>query len=272
MDIGAFCMNKVNLLIRIFRISLIVLSTLSHKAVFAEITSFDQAEKLIENYTSNLLKSPDNAELYVLRGDVYFLIHEFESAVEDYSTAIQLDRTIDAAYFGRGLAYGRQGFINEGIKDLSHYIKQNPKSSLAYTKRGVRYLWLGDKDNAFNDLNKAIALDSNNAEAHDDLGVVLAQKGDYREAIKHFLTTIHIEPGYQKGYHNLAMAYYVTENDVLALNSVNESLRLKPMARNSILLKAKILVALGKIEEAATLEEDATFMPEGDWSEEVPMQ
>ncbi len=68
------------------------------------------------------------------------------------------------------------------------------------------------------------------------------------------------------------MVYYVTENDILALNSVNEFLRLKPMARNLILLKAKILVALGKIGEAAALEEDATFMSDGDWSEEVPMQ
>ena len=265
-------MNKANSLIRFSCISLFVLFMLLHKTAFAEITSFDDAKKQIEGYTVELLKSPDNAKLYIFRGDVYFLIHAFESAVEDYSAAIELDNSIDAAYFGRGLAYGRQGFINEGIKDLSHYIKRNPNNSLAYTKRGVRYLWLGDKESAFKDLNKAISLNPKNAEAHDDLGVVLAQKGNYKEAIKHFQITIQIEPDYQKGYHNIAMAYYVTENDELALNAVNESLRLKPMARNSVLLKAKILSALGKNEEAAALEEDAAFMPEGEWSEEAAIR
>jgi len=265
-------MNSVKLLINLSCISLTILCLLLPKTAFSEITSLNEANKKIDTYTSELLKKPDSANMYILRGDVYFLIHDFESAVEDYTAAIELDSSIDASYFGRGLAYGRQGFIHEGIKDLSLYIKRNPNSSLAYTKRGVRYLWLGDKDNAFKDLKKAISLDSNNAEAHDDIGVVLAQKGDYKEAIKHFLTTIYIEPDYQKGYHNLAMAYYVTENDILALNSVNESLRLKPMARNSLLLKAKILTALGQVEEAALLEEDAAFMPEGDWSEEAPVQ
>ncbi len=112
---------------------------------------------------------------YILRGDIYFLIHEFDSAEEDYTEAISLNDKLDAAYYGRGMARGRQGFIKEGIADLTVYIKRNPDSSMAYTKRGVRYIWLGDKENAFKDLSKAVELDSENAEAHDDLGVVLAQ-------------------------------------------------------------------------------------------------
>ncbi|VAW52530.1 hypothetical protein MNBD_GAMMA05-1116 [hydrothermal vent metagenome] len=239
---------------------------------YAEMDPFEMAEEKIETLTSQITKSPNSANLYVERGDVYFLIHEFDSSVEDYTTAIDLDKSLDSAYFGRGLALGRQGFISEGIKDLSHFIKNNSDSSLAYTKRGVRFLWLGDNDSAKNDFIRALSINPNNAEAHDDLGVVLAQAGNYLEAINHFKLTVQIEPNYQKGYHNLAMAYYVTENDALALNSVNTSLHLKPTARNSLLLKSKILAALGRLKEAAELEEEAEFLPDGDWSEQAPVQ
>jgi tetratricopeptide (TPR) repeat protein len=251
---------------------LLMVLVLAGRAAVADVASFDEAEKTIADYTAQLEQRPGDAKLLVLRGDLYFQVHEFDRAVEDYTAALALDDKLDMAYYGRGLAYGRMGFIRDGIKDLSHYIDRNPQSSRAYTKRGVRYLWLGDGENAYRDLSRAVALDAANAEAHDDLGVVLAQQGRYREAIVHFLTTVHLDPSYQKGYHNLAIAYYVTENDALALETVNESLRLDPAARDSLLLKVKILQALGKTEAAAALEEDAAFLPEGDGFEHVPVR
>lgn len=238
-----------------------------------KITTSEEAEKAIDDLNLKIEKSPNEAELYVSRGDIYFLIHEFDSAEEDYSKAISINDDLDAAYYGRGMTLGRQGFVKEGIADLSVFIERNPDSSLAYTKRGVRYIWLGEKENAFKDLSRAIELDPDNAEAHDDLGVVLAQKGDFGKAIEHFKTTIRLDPTYQKCYHNLAMAYFITENDNSALISVNNSLKLAPNNRDSILLKSKILEAMGMHEEAMLLKEDAEFLPQSDnWTEYTPVE
>jgi len=238
-----------------------------------KITTSEEAEKAIDDLNLKIEKSPDEAELYVLRGDIYFLIHEFDSAEEDYSIAISINDDLDAAYYGRGMTRGRQGFIKEGIADLGVFIERNPDSSLAYTKRGVRYIWLGDKENAFKDLSKAIELDPYNAEAHDDFGVVLAQKGEFGKAIEHFKATVRLDPTYQKGYHNLAMAFFITENDSSALISVNNSLKLAPDSRDSMLLKGKILEAMGMFEEALQLKEDAEFLPQsGDWTEHAPIE
>jgi len=238
---------------------------------FAEISSIDEAEKLIAQYSEQIKAKRNNANLYLLRGDLYFKVRNFENAVDDYTTAIELDSKLDKAWYGRGMANGRMGYIKTGIADLGVYIKRNPLDSVAYTKRGVRYLWIGDKDNAQKDLLKAIELNKDNAEAHDDLGVVYAQKGDYKKAIEHFTKTVTIDPSYQKGHHNLAMSLYVTENDLAALLSVNKSLELK-QTRNSMLLKSKILQTLGRTAEASRLEEDAMFIPEGNWSERAPVK
>jgi tetratricopeptide (TPR) repeat protein len=231
----------------------------TRKDVMEAISRFGQ---LIES-------TSENAEIYVKRGDAYFLIHDFDLAIKDYTSAIDRDDSLDLAYFGRGLAYGRRRLIDEGIADLDVFIQRNPESSLGYTKRGVRYLWKQDLENASRDLLKAIELDSYNAEAHDDLGVVYSLQNKYADAILQFLQTVAIDPSYQKGFHNLAMSLYVTEKDEWALNAVNESLTLKPDARDSVHLKGLILGALGRNKEAEEYLLDAEFLPEANLSESI---
>ena len=48
----------------------------------------------------------------------------------------------------------------------------------------------------------------------------------------------------------MAMISYLTNKDELALGLVNSALRLSPESRDSLLLKSKILDAMGQVEEA----------------------
>lgn len=259
---------KISILLQISILTL--LSFLS--TAQADVSSTEEAQELIDSISNQIDKNRHKAELYIKRGDLYFLTHDFDNAVDDFSLAIKLDPSLDAAWYGRGMAQGRRGYIKEGIADLSVYLKKNPNDSKAFTKRGVRYLWNGEKENARQDLLKAIKLNPDNAEAHDDLGVVLAQMGNYKKAIKHFSTTVSIDPSYQKGHHNLAMALYATENDIMALHSVNKSLRLKPESRDSMLLKSLILTAMGQHIEAKRIENEAAFLPAPNWHESAPIK
>jgi len=226
----------------------------------------------VDAVSRQIRSRPDAPELYVLRGEAYFKLREFDKAIDDFSTAIQLDDRQDDAWFGRGMALGRNGEIDKGIADLGVYIKRHPKSSLAHTKRGVRYLWKGDEANAEKDLVQAIALDPHNAEAHDDLGVIRARRGEYDKAAEHFTTTIRHDPTYQKAYHNLAMVHYLVGREQQALMAVNESVKLAPEDRNALLLKSKILESLGRHAEAKRIREEAEFLPAGNWSEQMPVQ
>lgn len=232
----------------------------------------DKLTAEINHYTQLLKQNPRNVAVLIKRGDLYFKLHQFDQAIFDYSDAIKIDPHADKAYFGRGLALGRNGQIQDGIHDLSIYISRHPDDSYAYTKRGVRYLWLRKDDKAKRDLEKAVSLNPKNAEAHDDLGVILARRRDYINALKHFTATVSIDPTYAKGWHNLAMVYYITGQDKLALGAVNSSLNLYPDQRNSLLLKAKILKELGRTEEAEKIKENAEFVPKGNWSERVPVK
>lgn len=221
----------------------------------------------LQQLSSQILKNRNPAPYLLKRADLYFELHEFDSAIQDYSKALELDDSLDEAYFGRGMALGRQGKVAQGIQDISVYIERNPTSSLAYTKRGVRYIWLGDLKNAESDLLNAIKLNPNNAEAHDDLGVVYATDKKYIKAIYHFKRVIALDARYQKGYHNLAMVYQITGEQQLALKTINAALTLSPSDKESLLLKSAILDDAGRHLEAQSILQQANLLPNGNWSE-----
>jgi len=236
------------------------------------ITSDDEFSKELQELNNQIDADVQNGTAFVKRGDIYFKRHEFENAVNDYTAAIKLDKNLDEAYFGRGMALGRQGLVQQGIQDLSVYIQRHPYHSRAYTKRGVRYIWLGNTAAAKKDMLQAIQLDISNAEAHDDLGVIYASEDNFDKAVYHFKQSIYYDRSYQKAYHNLALAYVVTERYTQALNQVDKGLSLDNNNRNTLLLKSTILEKLGKTQEANAIREHAEFLPEGNWSEQFSMK
>lgn len=230
-------------------------------------SSDDEFSEELKKLNSQIDSDSMSAMTYVKRGDVYFKRHEFEKAVNDYTAAIKLDKNLDEAFFGRGMALGRQGMVQQGINDLSIYIKRHPYNSRAYTKRGVRYIWLGNNAAAKKDMLQAVQLDIRNAEAHDDLGVIYASENNLDKAVYHFKQSIYYDRSYQKAYHNLAMAYVVTGRYPEALAQVDKGLLLENNNRNTLLLKSTILEKLGQDKQANAIREHAEFLPEGNWSE-----
>lgn len=231
------------------------------------LDEYDQLVRKISTYSKILSTQVNNIDVLIKRGDTYFVLHEFDKAIADYSRVIVIDPAYDAAYFGRGMARGRAGELEAAIHDLDIYIKRNPEDSRAYTKRGVRNIWQGNLDLAQRDLEKAIALDLTNSEAHDDLGVIFSQRKNYKVAINHFKAAIKHDPCYQKAYHNLATAFYINHEMEQSLEMVNQSLRMQPNNRDSLMLKGLVLKSLGRTREAEALIEEAEFLPDGNWSE-----
>jgi tetratricopeptide (TPR) repeat protein len=232
-----------------------------------EFQSREEALAALGKYTRMIEADPKYAVFFTLRGDACYALNDLYGAMQSYTAAIKLDGRQDNAYFGRGMALGRMGMVDEGIADLNVYIQRHPDSSVAYTKRGVRNIWRNNLADAERDLARALELDPKNAEAHDDLGVVHAKHNRIKQAADHFSTAIRLDPTYQKAYHNLAILFYMMGQYQEALEIVDEGLMLNHDNRNSLLLKASVLKALGRTEEAKQVAEHAEFLPEDNWSE-----
>ena len=73
----------------------------------------------------------DNPALYVLRGQVYLALYEWDLSLEDYNTALQIDSTYADAYFYRGvLQYSilQTGYSTheDALNDFEQYLQLAP--------------------------------------------------------------------------------------------------------------------------------------------------
>ncbi|NQV84808.1 MAG: tetratricopeptide repeat protein [Rhodospirillales bacterium] len=228
--------------------------------------------ELVRVRTAEIASRPDDGQLYMDRAEAYFIFGKFDEAVNDATTALSLDDGLDLAYYVRGLALGRMKRIKAGIADLTVYLERHPDKSLALTKRGVRYLWIDDLKNAEKDLARAVEIDPNNAEAYDDLGVVYAKTGRVDKAVKSFLETIRLDNSYAKAYHNLALSYALSGNYGQALKFSEIDVKMSPQSKSALFLKAEILRSLGRLDEALEASDDAEFLPDGNWSENISVK
>ncbi len=226
----------------------------------------------LDDLSLQIAKNPHAVDLLLRRGKIYLTLERFDAAVRDFDRVLAIDDRRDAAYFGRGIALGRLGQLERGIADLSVYIDRNPKSSIAYTKRGIRNIWAGRFKRAEEDLTRAIALDAANTEALDDLGVVLARSGRIDDALDHFLRARMLDPTYTKVHHNIAIIYYMKGDNERALKAVDDALRLDSEIRSTLVLKAVILEAMGRNDDASKIKKMAETLPKGDWSERLEVR
>jgi len=84
--------------------------------------------------------SPSGAEFYLRRGEDFSGVHDYDRAIDDYNTAIQLKPDYAEAYNNRGFAYYLKGDAERAIADYTRAIALRPNYPKAYNSRGVVYM------------------------------------------------------------------------------------------------------------------------------------
>lgn len=216
---------------------------------------------------SNIIEPEATKESYLAHADQLLNQQKFSEALSFYNKVIRMDRAVDNAFLGRSIAYNGVGRLEDSIADLNVFILRNPQHSMAHVYRGIRYMSQGEFDYAETNLLKAIELNPRNARAYDDLGVLYAQQGQLKHALKYFGQALRLDPYNETAYHNLAIAYFLLEDNKRALGAVNRAIKLTPEAKDTYILKAQILDALGKVEEAKKVRHYAQYIDSGHWSD-----
>lgn len=113
--------------------------------VYSEILKFDPKEYI-------------RAIIHVHRGMAFFTRSEYQSAIDDFSKAIELDATNPKAYYYRGIVNRVLGHYAQAMEDLNACIELDPFQFDPLYARAQVYYQLGDYGGALQDLEHSLGI------------------------------------------------------------------------------------------------------------------
>ena len=105
---------------------------------------------------------PLDFSFYDKRADASFANGAFDSAIADYTKAIEMDPKSSEAFIGRGLAYSNKQSYDLAVADFDKAIELKPKNAAAFANRGAAFEKKGNIEQAISDYDKAVELEPAN--------------------------------------------------------------------------------------------------------------
>jgi tetratricopeptide (TPR) repeat protein len=207
-------------------------------------------------YGGSATAIPRTAGAFLDRGILFATRGDYDTAIADFTEAINLDQNMVSAYILRGRALlasvsrvtaveenfstiwsstderipveQRQAAYDRAIADYTQAIRLDPDNARAYASRSGIYIAKGDYDRAIADCTQAIRIDANNAIAYGNRGSCYNAKGDYDRAIADCTQAIRLDPNNAIAYGNRGNAYYNKKNYDRARSDWTKALQLDP--------------------------------------------
>jgi tetratricopeptide (TPR) repeat protein len=111
---------------------------------------------------------------------------KFTAALREYNLAIKTSPQLAEAYFRRGELYHTMGEKTLALADFERTIELDPRYAPAYTQRGKICLESGDYDSGLADFGMLMTWRANDPDTHLNRGICFLKKGLLREAAADF--------------------------------------------------------------------------------------
>ncbi len=197
-----------------------------------------------------IAQDPRQAIAYNNRGIAYEKQGEVEEARTDYETAVALKPDYAEAYNNLGNIYRGQGKYHAALENYNKVIELNAYNPKAYNNRGTVYATLDQEQAAFADYNKALELNPYYAEAYNNRANVLDKFGDDAQALLDYQRAIAIMPGYANAFRNRGIFYLRREKYNEALADFNRALDADPNFSYALANRAMLYSQMGEYDQA----------------------
>ena len=213
-------------ILKLYKSKIIILAS-------ADSTYYTVAKAVIKYFNNSIaeldaeIKLRPTSQAFIKRGEAKVNLGQYEEAILDFNSAIELNNKDDFAYVNRGAAKGQLGMSISALNDLDKGIELNP-SFLGFYNRGVIKAQLGKKAEAIKDFDKAIELDSNDAVAYSVRGLSKYQLGLYEGALDDYDRAIRVDPTLTDAYTNRGLLLYKLKVYSNAISDLSKVIELSP--------------------------------------------
>ena len=107
----------------------------------------DENNKAINDFNNAIKLKSDYFDAYLGLGLAALQSGQINKSIDNLTKALGINQS-DRAYYSRGIAYYIQENYKEAVNDFSSALEVNPKNLLAYYGRGISYYQLKNYNNA----------------------------------------------------------------------------------------------------------------------------
>jgi len=174
-------------------------------------------------FYSTLVPEKSNALFWL--GYAYYLIGEYQRAVETLNESIKLDPNLKDAYFLLALSYGKLSEDIKAIEAAKKAIELDPKNPNYYSILGQIYQEQKKYKEAEDNLKKAIELDPKLIDRYLKLAYLYDEKGEYHNVINTLKKALDFNPLDMRVNYFLLVTYMAVGNFNKAIEVANNVMK-----------------------------------------------
>jgi tetratricopeptide (TPR) repeat protein/S1-C subfamily serine protease len=194
-------------------------------------TSLSQLQDTdISNAILKIEISKDNAKpsIWIERGNQLLRLRRFPEAEQAFDRAIQLNLAfVHLAWYGKGVALGEQGKVQEAISALETSLSKYPTYTPAFLSLSIGFRSLKQYEKALATLNKAIQFAPKNASFYSEKARVLIYLKRYQDALSASSQAIELSPR-AAFYNNRGATYASLKNYPKAIADYDRAIAINP--------------------------------------------
>lgn len=174
-------------------------------------------ELAAEAYKKATVIKPDDLMGYLSLSAIQLQFKQYEGAIQNANTMIQLEPEVMVSYDIRGIAYNKLEKYTEGYQDLKHFIAAMEKGLSGKAAYGI------------------ISMSVNAYFAYYNLGEAACKLKKYPEGIDNYTKALKFSPNSVEALLERANAYYEVAKYDLAIQDADRAIQLQPKGLHTLL-------------------------------------
>ena len=191
---------------------------------------------------AHLLPASERFLLYAPRADEYFALGKKRRALDDYDAAIKSAPRNATLYYNRGVVFVAQANYDAALQDFDTALKLNSEFVPALRQRAKIYATRGDLAGALTDYSEAVRLQPKTAALWSDRGEVDLGQHEYGSAIKDEANAIQLDPKLASAYYLRSVAFGNLGDRAEAVRDLRMAVGLDPSLAGYATIKGKTVV------------------------------
>jgi tetratricopeptide (TPR) repeat protein len=209
-----------------------------------------QKERAVADVERALKLNPNSALALQLRGEIYSIDKNFDSALDSFARAQQINPNWSVPYFDRGSVFLEKKEYQPALEEFNKSISLLSQFSLFYLVRSIVYFKLGNLDAAHKDQNSALSLSEKESLIMTDLNMSIYD--GYLDWAEDFYARVLLkQPCSWAAYQGRADAYRVNAQHDKAIANYTRALELNSREPRLYLGRGKSYQALNDPDRAA---------------------